>query len=477
MAFDSHAIQAAAPDSASFKAGQGLVKPAKWPLRAANAASGLIWGECQGSGANPYRVVADTADLGTKCSCPSRKFPCKHAIGLMLMKAAGDPGFVEAELPDWVSDWVGRRRKGAGSAAPPPPPRSAAASGAAPLALAEEPAAPQTAPEAAPQDPAALAKAEAAAKRKEAAAAKLAEANRTALEGACGELEGWIHDQIRSGLSAFLADAQSRCRLIAARMADAKAQSLAGRIDEAPARLMSLPPEERLEGAVKEFGKLVLLARSWRASPEDAELRREMTQAESRDSLLESAAAPRSAGVWEALASVSRTRKDGLIAQTSWFLNLTATDPALRFAALQDVFPASAGRRSAPFSAGDRFQGEMVFYPARRPLRAVIGWREPGEPPEAAWPEAPADPLAEAAQRLLAAPWTLESPILLGPGRYAADPRGRFWWRSAAGDAALPLAEAPAAALLGARLAAGAGLWTGSRLEILATQALWREAA
>lgn len=469
MAFDSQAIQAAAPDPASFKAGQGLVKPAKWPLRATNAASGLIWGECQGSGANPYRVVADTADLGAKCSCPSRKFPCKHAIGLMLMKAAGDSGFVEAELPDWVTEWVGRRRKGSGAAPAPRP--AAATANAAPAAPAE------AEPAVDPDDPQAIAKAEAAARRKEAAAAKLAEANRLALEGACAELEGWIHDQIRSGLSAFLDDAQGRCRRIAARMADAKAQSLAARIDEAPARLMALPSEERLEGAVKELGKLLLLARAWKAAPEDSELNREMRQAEKRDVLLESAEAPRIFGLWETLAVVVRAQKNGMVAQTSWFLNLDAETPAQRFAMLQDMSHASEKRGGPAFSPGDRFRGEMVFYPARRPLRAVIGTREPGESPEAVWPEAAADPLAEAAERLLAAPWTLDSPILLGPGRYALDPRGRPWWKAASGDLALPLAEAPEAPLMGVRLLNGAGVWNGARLEILSAPAAWGEAA
>ncbi|MDD2869698.1 SWIM zinc finger family protein [Neomegalonema sp.] len=465
MAFDAQAIQSAAPDAASFKAGQGLVKPAKWPLRASNAATGLIWGECQGSGANPYRVIADTSDLGAKCTCPSRKFPCKHSIALMLMKAAGDSGFAEAEPPDWVSDWVGRRRKGSGgapAAAPQP-----AASPAAPVALAEAEA-PE--PELDPNDPKALARAEAAARR----AARLAESNRLALEGACAELEGWIHDQIRGGLNLFLEDPQGRCRLIAARMRDAKASALSSRIDEAPARLMALPTEERMEEAVKELGKLLLLARAWKAAPEDPELRREMVQAEDRDALTDSAETPRSSGIWEALAVTIRTRKDGLIAQTSWFLNLTAADPALRFAALQDVFPAAAGRRSAPFSPGDRFQGEMLFYPARRPLRAaVISRRDPGETPPASWPEAPADPLTQATERLLAAPWTLESPLLLGPGRYVSDARGRAWWKAEQGGAALPLNEPPEKPLMGLRLASAAGLWTGARLEMLAAAPEW----
>lgn len=35
-----------------------------------------LWGEYQGSAR--YQVRAALGDLTVKCSCPSRKFPCKH---------------------------------------------------------------------------------------------------------------------------------------------------------------------------------------------------------------------------------------------------------------------------------------------------------------------------------------------------------------------------------------------------------------
>jgi hypothetical protein len=83
MGLTRSAIEAMAPDQSALSAASALLKPAKWPMRARSG--GLIWGECQGSGANPYRVAADTEDPGSKCTCPSRKFPCKHALALMWM--------------------------------------------------------------------------------------------------------------------------------------------------------------------------------------------------------------------------------------------------------------------------------------------------------------------------------------------------------------------------------------------------------
>src|SRR5262249_50782450 len=114
MGLTRSAIEAMAPDQSALSAASALLKPAKWPGRAQSGA--LLWGECQGSGANPYRVVADTEDVGSKCTCPSRKFPCKHAIALMWMFVDDAKAFQPADIPEWVNDWMGRRRKGAAPA-------------------------------------------------------------------------------------------------------------------------------------------------------------------------------------------------------------------------------------------------------------------------------------------------------------------------------------------------------------------------
>ena len=115
MALTRSAIEAMAPDQSALAAASALLKLAKWPVRARSR--GLIWGECQGSGANPYRVVADTDEHGSKCTCPSRKFPCKHALALMWLFVDDGAAFQDAPIPTWVNDWMGRRRKSAVPAA------------------------------------------------------------------------------------------------------------------------------------------------------------------------------------------------------------------------------------------------------------------------------------------------------------------------------------------------------------------------
>ena len=105
MAISLEKIEQMAPDQASLAAAKKLLKPGKWPTLADNGA-GIVWGECQGSGATPYRIAVTEADAGYKCTCPSRKFPCKHSLALMWMRAEGLAPFVPGTLPQWVEDWL-----------------------------------------------------------------------------------------------------------------------------------------------------------------------------------------------------------------------------------------------------------------------------------------------------------------------------------------------------------------------------------
>src|ERR1700743_2044566 len=59
VAIDLKALEQLATDHPALKAGAGLAKPAKWSGVGASRDGALLWGECAGSGANPYRVMAD----------------------------------------------------------------------------------------------------------------------------------------------------------------------------------------------------------------------------------------------------------------------------------------------------------------------------------------------------------------------------------------------------------------------------------
>ena len=79
---------ALAPDAPSQRAAQSLASDRSWPLTGASE-PGAVWGECLGSAAAPYRTVVDPSGPAYQCSCPSRKFPCKHALALLLLWADG----------------------------------------------------------------------------------------------------------------------------------------------------------------------------------------------------------------------------------------------------------------------------------------------------------------------------------------------------------------------------------------------------
>jgi hypothetical protein len=457
VAIDLKSIEQLATDQAALKAAAGLAKPAKWSGVGMSRDGALVWGECSGSGANPYRVMADLRDLGNKCTCPSRKFPCKHVLGLLWLNAEKIVPFPAAETPDWVGDWLARRRTGGGK------PPSAKPASTKPAGDKDLGAAQRAEPEA-PEDPAETA-------RREAAAATRAENTERAIRDALDALEQWIGDQLRSGLSTSIDDVNARCRRIAARLVDGKAAALAGRIDELPSRLLALPAGDRPRGAAVELGKLVLLARAFRATPRDAEIRRAVAASETREALLTDPNVLVVVAAWEVLAEQVLTRRDGLVSQTTWLLNLGAEGP--RFAMLLDFYPASAGRRGSVFTPGDRFHGALAFYPARQPLRALLLKREGAADPASDWPSAD-DKLVETLTKpLLAEPWALETPVLLPEGRIARDDSGHAWWRSADAAVALPVAGETQGLISGTDLTRAAALWSGGRLTILAAQSRW----
>ena len=454
MAIDLKAVEQLATDQSSLKAAAGLAKPAKWSGVGASRDGALIWGECAGSGANPYRVMADLRDLGNKCTCPSRKFPCKHVLGLLWLNAEAVVPFAPADTPAWVSEWLGRRR---GTSAAKPASNAPANAKDLRAARAAEPDVAED-----PKDVA----------RREAQAARRIEETERAILDALDALEQWIADQLRMGLSSFIDDATARCRRIAARLVDGKASALAGRIDELPSRLLALPAGDRPRGAVVELGKLVLLARAFRAAPRDAEIRRAVAASETREALLADPSALRIEARWEVLAEQVQTRRDGLVSQTTWLLNLAASGP--RFAMLLDFFPASAGRRGSVFTPGQRFQAELIFYPSRQPLRALLLRRDTSEEmADLEWP-APDSALIDALTRpLLAEPWAIDTVLLLPEGRIARDKSGAAWWSPADGTATLPVAGNVDGLLAGTELMRTAAIWSASRLTILAAQTPW----
>jgi hypothetical protein len=95
-------VTAMAPDSSSASAGKKLSDPKHWKSLGINEQA--LWGECQGSALYQVRVAPST--LTIRCSCPSRKQPCKHGLGLLLLAVNHSEKLTDTEPPEWVTDWL-----------------------------------------------------------------------------------------------------------------------------------------------------------------------------------------------------------------------------------------------------------------------------------------------------------------------------------------------------------------------------------
>ncbi|MBY9082231.1 SWIM zinc finger family protein [Paenibacillus sp. HN-1] len=94
-----------APNSAAIKNALGLVQKNKFTSLHLSEAGDLLFGECQGSGSSGYLASADFAQPDKpvfRCSCPSRQFPCKHALGLLYAMQQGKT-FTVAQIPEDLS--------------------------------------------------------------------------------------------------------------------------------------------------------------------------------------------------------------------------------------------------------------------------------------------------------------------------------------------------------------------------------------
>ncbi|MFG2572795.1 SWIM zinc finger family protein [Streptomyces sp. NPDC048481] len=223
-------VLALAPDSASRKAGSKLGAAGPWSA-AGSSREGAVWGLCKGSGSTPYRTVVDVVGgsgapaPAYKCSCPSRKFPCKHALGLLLLWSGGEasvPG--ERQAPDWAEEWLAARRRTQDE-------REAARAGS----------------PSGPADPeAALRRAERRAER---------------ITAGATDLEERLTDLLRAGLATAEQAGYGLWEETAARMVDAQAPGLASRVRELGAVPASGPgwPVRLLE----ECALLHLLDRGW----------------------------------------------------------------------------------------------------------------------------------------------------------------------------------------------------------------------
>ena len=453
-------IEALAPDQSALTAASKLLKPSAWPLLARDEASSVVWGEAQGSGSAPYRLMFDPADRGHKCSCPSRKFPCKHVLALMWQYVEHPERFTVAAPAPWVTEWLSRRRPGAAGR-----PAPAVEKGAVSIAAAATPDA-----ESARDDPAAQAQA---AQRR----AKSEAAREASVSVGLDAVDVWIGDQLNAGLAGFAGRAQAVCRAAAQRLVDAKAGTLAARLDALPPALFGRPEALRPDYLVAELGRLHLIAAAWKRRDSLSEglredLRRTIGWTPRREEVLADPAAVRHGGEWVVAGVRGVIQPDRLRRTETWLMAAGPADGRPHTALLLDFTPVQTGAVGDLLPAGERFPAELVFYPSALPLRALIASRGPatalGVAPSSDGGLAQA--LAAHQARLAVLPWLGDDLLLAEGGTIVASGDG-LWAADATGGLSLPLAPhqaREAAPLVGLPLSGLAGLWDGQLLTLLA---------
>jgi len=324
--WDRARVLALAPDASSLRAAQPLASGRSWPLTGADDDSAL-WGECLGNAAAPYRTVVDVSGPAYRCSCPSRKFPCRHALALLLLWSDGavEP---HADPPAWAASWIAARAARNGGTQGPKP----------------------------PADPA--------------AALRRARQREARVSSGLTELDRWLRDQVRQGLAASQRSGYRHWDDIAARMVDAQAPGLAERL-----RALAAVPysgsgwDGRL---LEEYALLRLLATAGRDQaalppPLRDTVRSRVGFTVRQADVLANATPVRDH--WHVLARRDLDQ-DRIRTRRVWLRGQRTGRPALvlSFAAIGQSLDDS-------LTVGTKTEADLAFYPAAVPLRALVATR------------------------------------------------------------------------------------------------------
>ena len=104
-------VESIAPSPTVLTAARPIATPSRWAHLGGD--DDVVWGSFRGSSAEPYDTVVDHRHVGVRCTCPSRKVPCKHALALLLLWIGGH--VPEVVAPAHVTSWLERRRATVGS--------------------------------------------------------------------------------------------------------------------------------------------------------------------------------------------------------------------------------------------------------------------------------------------------------------------------------------------------------------------------
>jgi hypothetical protein len=328
MTFSEDQIAALAPDASSLKAGRDLAVPGKWQLK--GYSDNALWGHCQGSGKLPYQTQIDLQNIAFKCSCPSRKFPCKHGLGLLFMYTRHKDLFTGGTEPDWVEDWLRKRTE-------------------------------KTEKKAEQKDK--PVDAEAQAKRTEARNKKVADG--------VDDLQFWIKDLIRNGLLTVPESATTFWQNPAKRMVDAQASGLAALVKSLDT--INYYNDSWKYELLSRLLKIYTVGEAFKhmaAIPDDlaAEVKTQIGFTQPKEEVLQQT------GVTDTWLVLCRNYTDDeqLIIERNWLYGTTSGKYAM---VLQFIAPNQVPEVN--LMPGQYLQAELVFYKGANNYRALLKKQQP----------------------------------------------------------------------------------------------------
>lgn len=372
-----------APDASSLKAGRDLSHEPKWLNFQSNER--VLWGEVQGSGKNPYQTQIDLTNTAFKCSCPSRKFPCKHGLGLLFLVAKKNGEISSAiEEPSWVSEWMNKRSAKVNK----------------PEVSTEEEISPEVL----------LAQAEKQAQAK----AKRQEERYLKVQNGIAELELWLKDLVQAGLLTIPQKGAHYFERMAARLVDSQATGLAGLVKSFN-KLDFFKNDDWQKESLELISKIYLLIEAFNRLDQLPPLVQEEVKARigwniQTKELLEREDIETIKDHWLVIGRQT-TIEEGLTMQKNWLWGLKSQKNAL---VLNFAFGGMA--IETPILPGTIAYADLAFYPSNTLLRATVKnyISTVDYLPEpisglSSWNEAHAKAIAILAQN----PWTDTVPLLI----------------------------------------------------------------
>ncbi|MEM9983458.1 MAG: SWIM zinc finger family protein [Bacteroidota bacterium] len=372
-------IQHLAANEAAFQRAKGLAEPRLW--RELGRTKQGYWGRYY-----DFDLWVSLAGPSFKCSCPSRQYPCKHVLGLLLMALSQSQHWSNYDPPSAFIAWLEKQLQ----AKPPAKAQSA--------------------------------------RSEERLAARLAN-----IQGGLIELDHWLQDLAQRGLADLVQQSETSWQRLIARMVDAQAPGIANRLTELQLETKQAASTAKL---IDQVGQIHLLSRAMRQYSElPSGLRDELFQQVGINLRKEEVlASPPVAGRWLVLGRRLEIG-DRLDVQRTWLQGQGEVNGRLAL-----LLEFSVGSRAFPssFQAGQLLEGPLHFYPSSLPLRALFG-QEPEVLPQDALPqvEQAAEGLHRYAQALGANPWLPRYPLVV-QGVQPLQPGSRHFLSSPDGSS-LPL--------------------------------------